>query len=113
MRIWHENLIPRLCRQHLVALWREGLGCYKIITENKKGYSMHPATLEFKDCPDKLYQRLEIIRCEMLKRGYKPKELPPKCQDTNNEPKEWQTLEQQIERLKEKRSIIINCKCNI
>lgn len=36
MRIWHESLIPKLCRQHLLAMWREGLGAYKIITENKK-----------------------------------------------------------------------------
>jgi len=113
MRIWHEKIIPRLCSKHLVAVWREALGCYKIITENKKGYSNHPATIEFKDCPDKLYKRLELIRSEMLSRCYHPKDLPAKCKDTNSEPKEWQSLEEQLERLKEKRLTIKSCKCNI
>lgn len=31
MRIWHESLIPKLCQKHLCAMWREGLGCLKIV----------------------------------------------------------------------------------
>ncbi|MHA2330232.1 MAG: pyrimidine dimer DNA glycosylase/endonuclease V, partial [Candidatus Hodarchaeales archaeon] len=43
MRIWDISLIEFLCDKHLLAVWREGLGAYSIITNNKKGYSKHPA----------------------------------------------------------------------
>jgi hypothetical protein len=96
----------------LCAVWREGLGCYKIITENKKGYRFHPAIQEFINAPYALWQRLGIIREEMLKRNYKPKELPncpllyttPEFEKIN----EWETLDQQIAKLKAK-----GCKCKI
>jgi uncharacterized protein (TIGR02328 family) len=109
MRIWHEKLIPKLCRQHLLACWREGLGAYKIITEDKKGYRNHPAVKEFETRTAELWLRLNIIRNEMLKRGYKPKEMPEfdyslpqkHCQ-------EWQTLEEQTEILKNK-----HCDCEV
>ncbi len=109
MRIWHEELIPKLCQKHLCAVWREGLGCYKIITENKNGYRNHPATQEFMDCPNFLWLRLHKIREEMLARGYKPKELPSSVpQVMIGFPKEWQSLEEQVEILKAK-----GCKCNV
>lgn len=109
MRIWHEELIPKLCRQHLLAVWREGLGCYKIITENKKGYRNHPATQEFANSPQALYRRLAIIRVEMLQRGYHPKELPPvPPYESFEDKKEWQTLDEQITWLKAK-----GCLCKI
>lgn len=113
MRIWHEQLIPHLCQKHLCAMWREGLGCYKIITENKKGYRNHPAVKEFENYPGRLLYRLSQVREEMLKRGYHPKELP-KIKwigfEVTYTPVEtpWQTLEEQIEILKAK-----NCKCNV
>lgn len=112
MRIWHEELIPKLCRQHLLAVWREGLGCYKIITENKNGYRNHPAVKEFENNHGELRLRLSSIRQEMISRGYKPKELPfPESGLTGNtfgkyEP--WQTLDEQIEVLKLK-----GCNCRI
>jgi hypothetical protein len=85
-----------------------------IIVENKNSpYKNHPATKEFKNCPDKLWDRMKLIREEMLKRGYHPKELPLRPSDTIFEPIEWQSLETQIERLKEKRSTIKSCKCKI
>jgi uncharacterized protein (TIGR02328 family) len=116
MRIWHEQLIPKLCRQHLLACWREGLGCYKIITENKKGYRNHPAVKEFEDAPSKLWERLASIRHEMINRGYNPKHLPPQFTfDENGKAtlipekiKEWQDLKTQIEWLKTKK-----CNCSI
>ena len=58
MRIWHEQLIPHLCKQHLLACWREALGAYSIITKNKRGYRNHPATQEFIDAPYALWLRL-------------------------------------------------------
>lgn len=107
MRIWHENLIPILCRQHLLAVWREALGCYNIVTSDKKGYRNHPATKEFLDCPQALHDRLQVIRAEMLKRGYKPKELPERIQKVGNV-KQWETYEAQVIKLKAK-----GCECKI
>lgn len=112
MRIWHEQLIPKLCQKHLCAVWREGLGCYKIITEDKKGYRNHPATKEFIGASFALWNRLETIRNEMILRGYKPKEMPmippADCMDSLKVIVPWQTLEEQIEVLKSK-----GCKCNV
>jgi hypothetical protein len=108
MRIWHEKLIPCLCRQHLLAVWREGLGCLKIITEGKKGYRNHPATQEFINAPSQLLERLYRIRQEMLHRGYKPKEIPScRILDTGIV-KEWESLEVQREKLKAK-----GCSCRV
>lgn len=110
MRIWHESLIPKLCQKHLCAMWREGLGAYKIITENKTGYRNHPAVKEFENHRNLLWERLMLVRREMLTRGYNPKPLPDflAIQDIfpPKEYKEWQTLEEQIEVLKSK-----NCNC--
>ncbi len=112
MRIWHEQLIPRLCRQHLLAMWREGLGAYSIITNGKKGYRNHPALKEFEGCPNLLAQRLQAVRAEMLRRGYHPKEAPIPIQaELGAELEryhEWQSLEEQVERLKAK-----GCGCQV
>lgn len=114
MRIWHEELIPKLCRQHLLACWREGLGCYNILTENKSGYRNHPQVIEFEKASDKLWVRLSKVRGEMVKRGYNPKELPElwgsgytSIQElTWYKENQWQTLEEQTEVLKNK-----GCNC--
>lgn len=110
MRIWHERLIPKLCRQHLLAVWREGLGCYSILYNDKKGYRKHPAVKEFENAIMSLYQRLEVIRNEMLRRGYKPKALPPWPQTYRFWflDKPWQTYKEQVKVLKAKK-----CKCDI
>ena len=107
MRIWDKRLIPRLCQKHLCAMWRESLGAYSIITEGKSGYRNHPATQEFINSPADLYDILSIVRDEMLKRGYHPKELPKKV-NTRSTIKSWQNLKQQVEVLKNKK-----CKCVI
>lgn len=116
MRVWHEQLIPLLCRQHLLATWREGLGAYAIITgttitKNGAGYRNHPAVKEFEKCHCVLWARLCLIREEMLARSYQPKDLPPfQCIDVCQEQKyvPWQTLEEQIEVLRSKK-----CNCKI
>lgn len=109
MRIWHEKLIPHLCQKHLCAMWREGLGAYKIITENKKGYRNHPATKEYEHAPNALYSLLTLVRAEMIKRSYHPKEMPPQATYTATEQiQPWQTLEEQRQVLKSK-----GCKCNL
>lgn len=111
MRIWHEELIPKLCRQHLLAVWRESLGCWSILVNDKKGYRNHPAVKEFEKNHLALAHRLSIIRKEMLSRGYNPKLLPFKAQDKilwELDVTEWQSLEEQIEVLKAK-----GCNCKI
>lgn len=117
MRIWHEKLIPHLCQKHLCGLWREGLGCIQIVLNKKKGYSNHPAVKEFQDAPLYLLGRMLRVRHEMLRRGYHPKEidirqfgLMPYLEDefTKQKVNEWQTLEEQIEVLKQK-----GCRCDI
>lgn len=109
MRIWHEQLIPKLCQKHLCAMWRESLGAYKIITENKKGYRNHPAVKEFYYAPLSLWMRLKAVRDEMENRMYKPKLLPPCPYDVDiDDVREWQTLEEQISHLKSK-----GCKCQV
>lgn len=110
MRIWHEQLIPSLCQKHLCAVWRESLGAYKIIMEDKKGYRNHPATQEFIHSSGYLRVRLLLVRHEMLVRGYHPKELPVYSIFSHSfEPiREWQSLDEQKAILKAK-----GCKCKI
>lgn len=101
MRIWHPRLIPKLCTRHLVAMWREANGAYKIITEGKKGYSKHPATKEYANCPEKLHAVLTKLKSESISRGYNFKQVPVKVSFGGRQ-KVWQTYEEQVARLKEK-----------
>ena len=110
MRIWHEKLIPKLCRQHLLAMWRESLGCYSILVNDKKGYRNHPAVKEFEGLPCCLWDRMFLVREEMLRRGYHPKDMPQFVDGHTkpHKPKPWQSLRQQVEALK-----IKQCDCKI
>lgn len=110
MRIWHQRLIPKLCTKHLLAQWREGLGCYSIIFNNKKGYSKHPQVIQYKNSLQTLWYILETTRNEMLKRGFNPKPLPGFPSNEHNKLKTlvWQTLKQQKEILRNK-----NCNCKV
>ena len=70
MRIW--DIEPnKLCRKHLLAEHRELHAIWKIITENKKGYSRHPETLRWKGKLKALYLRHEKLVKELRRRGYK------------------------------------------
>lgn len=107
MRIWHQKLLPHLCRQHLLACWREGLVVYSIITNNKNGYRNHPAVLEYRNAPRALHEHLRAIQKEMIKRGYHPKPLPPlKLKRGRSVIRPWQTLAEQRRILNSK-----PCKC--
>lgn len=110
MRIWHPSLLPKLCPKHFVAVWREALGAYSIIVNNKPGYRHHPAVKEYMNRPDKLWNVLQKIKKESIRRGYNFKELPPPpdlklCYGTKGR---WQTIEEQIEVLKSK-----GCNCKV
>jgi hypothetical protein len=96
MRIWHKQLISKLCSKHLGAVWYEGLSLYSIITKNTRGWKNTPMRMEFEACPEALHDRLRVIREERLKRGYKAKELPERIVG-GGLVKPWQSLEKQAE----------------
>lgn len=69
MRIW--DITPsKLCRNHLLGEHRELHAMWTIITENKKGYSLHPETIRWKGKLKAMYLRHEELVAEMIKRGY-------------------------------------------
>jgi hypothetical protein len=72
MRIW--DLPPRiLCRQHLLGEHRELHAIWAVLTQGKKGYSLHPETLRWKGKLKALYLRHEALVQEMGQRGYQHK----------------------------------------
>lgn len=109
MRIWEKELIPSLCRQHLLAQWRESLGCYKAVMGETDGYINHPQTKAYWDAPNLLRSVLEATRAEMLARGWNPKQIPDYGQvDNPEEYRQWQTVEQQVANLRSK-----GCECKV
>ena len=69
MRIW--DIAPsKLCRNHLLGEHRELHAMWTVITENKKGYSMHPETIRWKGKLKAMYLRHEELVAEMINRGY-------------------------------------------
>ena len=109
MRIW--DIKPeKLCRNHLLGEHRELHAIWKIITENKKGYSLHPETLRWKGKLKALYQRHEQLVREMKYRGYNHQSpLDKKLAKGSSEQNEFVHVpNQQIKILKEK-----NCNCKV
>lgn len=69
MRIW--DISPnKLCKNHLLGEHRELHAIWTIITENRKGYSMHPETIRWKGKLKAIYHRHEELVKEMTNRGY-------------------------------------------
>ena len=69
MRIW--DISPRkLCRNHLLGEHRELHAMWTVLTEHKKGYSMHPETLRWSGKLKALYSRHDELVSEMFRRGY-------------------------------------------
>ena len=69
MRIW--DLSPtKLCRPHLLGEHRELHAIWSILTQNKKGYSLHPETIRWRGKLKALYMRHEELVKEMHERGY-------------------------------------------
>ena len=69
MRIWDVSP-SKLCRNHLLGEHRELHAMWIVITENKKGHSLHPETLRWKGKLMAMYLRHEQLVEEMIKRGY-------------------------------------------
>ncbi|HJU33896.1 MAG TPA: pyrimidine dimer DNA glycosylase/endonuclease V [Nitrososphaera sp.] len=72
MRVWDIEA-EILCNNHLLGEHREIHAIWKILTENKKGYSHHPETIRWKGKLVALYTRHETVIVEMLKRGFNHK----------------------------------------
>ena len=69
MRIW--DIDPaELCRQHLLGEHRELHGLWNILTQDKRGYRMHPETRRWEGKLAALYHRHEALVAEMAARGY-------------------------------------------
>ncbi|HXV67274.1 MAG TPA: pyrimidine dimer DNA glycosylase/endonuclease V [Nitrosopumilaceae archaeon] len=69
MRIW--DLSPtKLCRLHLLGEHRELHAIWSILTQDKKGYSLHPETIRWRGKLKALYMRHEELVKEMNQRGY-------------------------------------------
>lgn len=69
MRIW--DISPKkLCKNHLLGEHRELHAVWSVITENKKGYSLHPETIRWKGKLKALYLRHEKLVFELQHRGY-------------------------------------------
>jgi len=68
MRIW--DIPPsKLCRNHLLGEHRELHAMWMVITEKKKGYSMHPETIRWKGKLKAMYLRHDDLVKEMTGRG--------------------------------------------
>ena len=69
LRIWDVSP-SKLCRNHLLGEHRELHSIWVVITENKKGYSLHPETLRWHGKLKAMYLRHEKLVDEMITRGY-------------------------------------------
>ena len=109
MRIW--DITPsKLCRNHLLGEHRELHAMWTVITENKKGYSLHPETIRWKGKLMAMYLRHDRLVAEMTKRGYnhhspldKKKAIGKSKQDTFVD-----KPEKQVQILKQK-----GCSCKV
>ena len=109
MRVW--DISPsKLCKNHLLGEHRELHAMWSVITQKKKGYSMHPETLRWHGKLKAMYQRHEKLVDEMKRRGYNHHSPLDKRKATG---KAFQnefvnSMEEQIQILKEK-----GCNCNV
>ena len=109
MRIW--DIAPsKLCRSHLLGEHRELHAMWVVITENRKGYSLHPETLRWKDKLKAMYLRHEQLVDEMTKRGYNHHSPLDKRKATGNSVQDVfvDAPSKQVQILREK-----GCNCNI
>ena len=83
MRIW-DIPVSKLCRNHLLGEHRELHAMWVVITEKKKGCSLHPETLRWKNKLKAMHARHEELVKEMTKRGYNHYSLLDKRKATEN-----------------------------
>ncbi len=68
MRIW-DLPSNKLCKNHLLGEHSELYAMWAVITEKKKGYSMHPETIRWKDKLRAMYSMHEELVKGMSHRG--------------------------------------------
>ena len=110
MRIW-DIPCSKLCNKHLLGEHRELHCIWTFITTDKGGsYKKHPETLRWVGKLDALFWRHYEQKKEFEKRGFDHKSELPKdvVGDQGFQDKQWQTLSEQIEILKNKR-----CDCRL
>lgn len=109
MRIW--DIEPKkLCRNHLLGEHRELHAIWNILTQNKKGYSLHPETIRWKGKLKALYLRHDKLVEEMKSRRYNHKSPLDKRKATGDEKQKTfiDSKKKQLEILQTK-----NCECKI
>ncbi len=109
MRIW--DLPPsKLCRKHLLGEHRELHALWVVISQNKKGYSMHPETKRWVGKLKALYIRHEELVAEMKSRGFNHNSALDKSIATGSATQNVlvNTVEEQMEILKNKK-----CECKV
>lgn len=109
MRIW--DISPsKLCRNHLLGEHRELHAMWVILTENKKGYSLHPETLRWRGKLKAMYLRHEKLVNEFDKRGYNHQSPLDKRKATG---KEFQ--DEFVDSIKNQTQILKNkgCSCSV
>ncbi|MGY5150181.1 MAG: pyrimidine dimer DNA glycosylase/endonuclease V [Candidatus Nitrosopumilus sp. bin_68KS] len=109
MRIW--DISPRyLCRNHLLGEHRELHAMWVVITEKKKGYSMHPETIRWKGKLKAMYLRHEELVKEMVSRGYSHKSPLDKRKATGTSIQNVfvDSIKKQVKILQKK-----DCDCNV
>lgn len=107
-RVW--DIPPQyLCKNHLLGEHRELHGVFKVIIDNKKGYSNHPETKRWIGKLGALWFRHLRLVNEMSKRNYKHNSNLPFDFESNefgmSQNEYVNTLEEQLEN-------IIGKKCN-
>ena len=109
MRIW--DLPPsKLCRNHLLGEHRELHAIWTVITEKKKGYSLHPETIRWKGKLKAMYLRHNELVKEMNARGYNHKSPLDKRKATGKSKQDVfvDIPSKQIQILKQK-----GCRCKV
>lgn len=69
MKIWHEDIVPKLCKRHLSLAYRDAASVYEIVVEKKRHQYDKANVAEFKNCPMEIAFRLYVIHDELHKRG--------------------------------------------
>ena len=109
MRIW--DIEPnKLCRSHLLGEHRELHAIWSVITNNKKGYSLHPETLRWHGKLKALFLRHKKLVKEMKERGYNHHSpLDKKLAIGKSKQNKFIDLPEQQKKILEKK----NCQCII
>lgn len=85
MKIWDEELIPKICDDHLVRMWQDCWKCFEMVQVHGKR-SRQPCFVEFQGCPLLLVHRIEMVYNEAVKRGYVTMpESPPDPYDVTDQ----------------------------